>query len=483
MKKRYLLIAALSGLLVTSGAVYAKKPADDPVPNPDPGQKEYPATPNLSFPMIATDIIEIFYQKVWVEDDIDIPGVLPEVDGYGVPDASEWVIGYDTLDEEVDDDSDGVIDRVIGDGVIDNVVGNGVPVPIDVEEENITDVYDGAYAGNTTFWYQTYVVGDDGKTVDLLTQTWEDLDGDGLELTEWVSFLGADGNPDLTDPPVPMLGWLTDMAPWYDQPVFMDGTTSEIVTTFDGLLEATIPVAENPNNIWNVGTEDAPYLDGTEIGGENSWQADWKLITDTDNDPFTPEIRIDFIDWGNPLENTVYPTVGQRFPVEMALYEKTGSSVVGDAWGETMTSYKMACLEYPSTRVELFGTSKLDGDSYTKEIYFATVLTNKFFAEVEDPKGGVVKIPIEPGIGPSGKINFASAGGGWTPAMSGWHRIWMHFTDPLISLSGAIVNNDEHYIMSTGYMAEPLNKNKEELVGVVGDSTFIDVYVLPAKKK
>ena len=66
------------------------------------------------------------------------------------------------------------------------------------------------------------------------------------------------------------------------------------------------------------------------------------------------------------------------------------------------------------------------------------------------------------------------ADGGWPPAMTGWHRIWIHFNDPLIDLSYAIVNNDEHCIMSTGCMVQELNKNKQELVGIVDNNTYID---------
>jgi len=427
--------------------VIQKKPADDPVPNPNPGKNLVAATPNLSFPVVMTDIIEIFYQKVWIDENID-----------GFCDEKEWVLGYDST----------------GDGTIDNVAGDGVPVPILVEE-SISDTYDGTYEGNDTFWYTTYIVDETtGCAADTLTQTWEDLNGDGiLTLDEYVKVENLpDGSPDYTDP-VPMYDWLVSNQPWYDQPVNMDATATETVTTFDGLTTDTIYSNENPNNIWNIA-----YIDGTEIGGVNSWQADWVMLEDDDNDSFTPVVNVDFIDWGNPLENTVAPIVSQRFPVEMALY---------DYLDTPMIAYKMACLDYPSTRDEVFGTSTLDGTGHTKEVAFATVLTSKFTAEVWDPAGGITQIPIEPGIGPSGKMNFASAGGGWIPTMPGWHRIWIHFNDPLLSLSGAIVNNDEHYILSTGCMAEDLNKNKQKLVGIIGDSTYVDVYVnLPSgggKKK
>jgi hypothetical protein len=111
------------------------------------------------------------------------------------------------------------------------------------------------------------------------------------------------------------------------------------------------------------------------------------------------------------------------------------------------------------------------------------VLTNKFLAEVWNPDGTITSITLEPGIGPSGKMNFASVGGGWIPAMPGWHRIWLHTNDPLIDMTYAIANNDEHYIGSTGCKVQDLNPNKLELTGIIGDSTYIDVLVVRPKGK
>ncbi|KUK49371.1 MAG: hypothetical protein XD74_0041 [Actinobacteria bacterium 66_15] len=344
---------------------------DPPKPGPDPGtgeQDPFAAMPNLSFPVVATDHIETFYLKTWTD-----------LDGDGEYDGNEFTL---TLDAD------------------------GNPIPIEVLEV-IREQYTGGYEGNEGEVYTTYVIGDDGGTVDA------DLDG----------------VPDMTEP-IDMETWLRSMAPWYPQPT---STTSD-----------------DPNLIWNV----------DYVSASNSWQADWVKTADA--------VMIDFIDWGNPMEN-INPIVGQRFPVEIALYQKLA---------EPMTAYKMACLEYPGSKTELFGTSTLDGSGYTWESYYATVLTNRFFAEVWNPDGSITKLDIEPGIGPSGKMNFASAGGGWIPTMPGWHRVWLHTNDPLISLQGAIVNNDEHYIMSTGFLAEELTKNKLELSGIVGDSTFIDVLVV-----
>jgi len=373
MKRRFVFLAVLLVLLVMFPAMGAAKKKD-----------EYRAMPNLSFPLIATDIIQLFYLQTWVDSD-----------GDGVVDGSEWFLDYDLDDDGINEMTE--------------------PTPIDVAE--VIDVqYNGGYDGNDGAEHCTYTVGDDGCAVD-------------------VNLDGVIDDSDMTCEP--MLTWLQSMQPWYDQPV----------TTTD----------TDPNLIWN-----ADYVDAA-----NSWQADWVRETET--------VRyIDFIDWGNPLENTVYPVVGQRFPVEVALYDKLDTP---------MTAYTMACLEYPGSKDEIFGTSEASG-SFTYGSYFATVLTNKFFAEVWNPDGTITAITLEPGIGPSGKMNFASAGGGWIPTMTGWHRIWLHTNDPLISFSGAIVNNDEHYIMTSGCMAQELNENKLILVGIVGNSTYIDVEVMrPSGKK
>jgi len=351
----------------------------------DKKKDESAATPNLSFPIIATDILQMFYLQTWVDSD-----------GDGEVDDSEWVIDYDLDDDGVNEMTE--------------------PTPIEVTEA-ISDQYNGGYPGNEEAEHCTYTVGDDGCAVDIS---------------------GPDGLPDgiIDDYDLtcePMLTWLQSTQPWYDQPV----------TTTD----------TDPNLIWN-----ANYVDAA-----NSWQADW--VRETEN-----VVYIDFIDWGNPLENTVYPVVGQRFPVEVALYALLE---------EPMTAYTMACLEYPGSKDEIFGTADASG-SFTYDSYFATVLTNNFFAEVWNPDGTITPIDLEPGIGPSGKMNFASANGGWMPEMTGWHRIWLHTNDPLIDFTYAIVNNDEHYIMTSGCMAQTLNENKLDLVGIVGDSTFIDVEV---KKK
>jgi hypothetical protein len=346
---------------------------------------EFRATPNLSFPLITTDVIQMFYLQTWVDLDED-----------GVVDDSEWILDYDLDDDGVNEMAE--------------------PTPIWVNEV-INVQYNGTYPGNADSTHCSYTLGEDGCAVDVNTDGV--IDDDDLFCE-------------------PMLTWLQSMQPWYDQPVVTTDT--------------------DPNLIWDAG-----YVDAA-----NSWQADWVRETDA-------VVSIDFIDWGNPLEN-INPLVGQRFPVEVALFEKLETP---------MMAYKMACLEYPGSKDEVFGTSiNPDPDpGFTYESYFATVLTNKFFAEVWNPDGSITGIKLEPGIGPSGKMNFASASGGWIPVMPGWHRIWLNTFDPLISFEGAIINNDEHYIMSTGCMAQELSPNKLEHSGIIGNSTFIDVLVERPKGK
>ena len=77
MKKLSTLLVVLLVLLLLPVVGSAKK------------KDETKATPNLSFPLIATDIIQLFYLQTWVD-----------ADGDGVVDDSEWVLDYDLDDDE-----------------------------------------------------------------------------------------------------------------------------------------------------------------------------------------------------------------------------------------------------------------------------------------------------------------------------------------------------------------------------------------------
>jgi hypothetical protein len=104
MKKRYLVLAVIAVLLVFPAAGSAKK------------KDEFRATPNLSFPLIATDIIQLFYLQTWVDSD-----------GDGIVDDSEWVLDYDLDDDGVNEMTE--------------------PTPIEVTEV-INEQYSGSYPGN-----------------------------------------------------------------------------------------------------------------------------------------------------------------------------------------------------------------------------------------------------------------------------------------------------------------------------------------------
>jgi hypothetical protein len=425
--KRFKVLLVMSLVLVLAvvlplGPAFGAKGDTPPKPGPDEGtgnQDLYAALPNLSFPVVMTSVVEQFFYKMWVD-----------TDGDGAFDNNEWFVAYDVNENGVlDDDLDGVLEE--GEDSI--LPGAGDPMPIPVTEV-LSDTYGGTYPGQVepdgtdTYWVE-YLVGDDGCWVDLVDNETGEAVPDGV----------ADVYTEL------FTEWAKDQEPWYPQPRM---TTSL-----------------NPNDVWNV-----EFVSDYS----NSWQADWEYITyDPEVDEEAPVIPIDFIDWGNPLENT-YPLVGYRFPVEVTLHTKRTADTL-------MTGYFMACIENPSTKIELFGTANKETFSNFPEItfenYFATVITDDFIAEVWNPDGTIERLNLGPGIGPSGKINFASDTGGWIPKMTGVHRIWFHVTDPLIDLTWAKVNNDEHYIFTTGCMVEELSPGKILKSGVIGNSTFVDVLV------
>ena len=138
-------------------------------------------TPNLSFPLIATDIIQLCYQQTWVD-----------ADGEGEVDDSEWVLDYDLDDDGVNEMTE--------------------PTPIDVEEV-IDDQYNGSYPGNEEAEFCSYTLGEDGCATDISGP-------DGV--TD-----GVVDDYDLTCEP--MLGWLQSMQPWYDQPVTTTDTDPNLI--------------------------------------------------------------------------------------------------------------------------------------------------------------------------------------------------------------------------------------------------------------
>lgn len=432
MNKRILIISLLLIVAivvsVSGGAIFAApggvkgKPTEttttDPTGELPPAEQKLTAPlHNLSTPVVITDDVDLFYEKVWIDSDID-----------GVLDGSEFFLNHD-------------------------VDGNLIPL---IVTEDINDAYTGDYQPQVDppTWeepsiYQTYVleqVNDEWVTVDLVNNdswVWDDA---AMTTGHWEIEL-PDGKPDLTDP-VLMINWLPENGPWYPQ-----------AWSFTEEALSIVPLVNDPstlleNLVWNtdylLSQHDSDFY-------ANAWQADWRRSEDV--------VEIDFVDWGNPLENT-NPLVGYRFPIELYLYTKLE---------EPMTAIKMACLEAPHSADELYGTDKT-----TYESYYATVLTSKFRCEVHDLKGGTITpVSLEPAIGPSGKMNFASAGGGWIPTTAGPHRIYFYVSDPLVTLQNAIVNNDEHYVFDIGLEAEFISTNKQDVSYIAGEyCTWIDVEVL-----
>lgn len=399
------MVLLLSLLMVFSGAVFAKKT----VPEPGDPAVQLLTAPyhNLSTPVVITDDVELFYEKIWIDADAD-----------GFLDGNEMLLNTD-------------------------LEGNLIPL---VVTPDIEDEYTGTYPGQVEtpdridpIYYQTYLIVD-GATVDFVNNDSWDYEGDGGWLIEL-----PDGKPDLTDP-ILMTDWLELNEPWFPQ---ARAFTTEALDITPVVIEPTTLL---DNLVWNTG-----YV----MDYVNAWQADWRRVEVAEEGLEQEIVEIDFIDWGNPLENTD-PLVGYRFPVELYLYTKLE---------EPMTAYSMACVEEPSSDLELYAAS---GETF--ESYYATVLTNKFRVEVHGPSG-IEEITLEPAIGPSGKMNFASGGGGWIPKVAGPHRIYFYVTDPLISFTGAVINNDEHYIFDIGLKAEDL-KDTGSFIVPDAKMTWIDVEVL-----
>lgn len=408
MKRQLVFLTALSLLLLfLAPALPAQRgappdwapppPQEPPQTPPEPDPPEKPgrpdesdvATPNLSFPSIHTDIIELFYLKECI--DLNNDGVCQE---------DEWILYLD---------------------------GNGDPVPIPVPEV-IQEAYEGTYPEIDDMFHGEYVL--DPET------------GCPLDLNQ-------DDEPDVTL--TPQLDYLLANVPWYPQP--------KTIVDPDCIGD--------PNAIW----------DASCVEAANSWQADWTML---ESDYLEPLVYVDFVDWADVLEAIPEWEMGIRVPLSVTLYEKTGDAYEDGGWGETMAAYNTALLEYQGGPDELFGVSTLDGPAgdYTSETYFATVLTNKYFAEVCPPVGPCERTKLVPTMNPNGMVNIKAAGFGFIPEMEGIYRVWIHFNDPLISLSGAVVNDVTNYVLSTGCMADEMDWLKALKTGIVGDSTFVDINVV-----
>ncbi len=289
-----LLLVAVIVLSVSGGGLFAApggskaKPTETTIAEtsgelPPAEQKLTAPLHNLSTPVVITDDVALFYEKIWIDADSD-----------GVLDGSEFFLNQD-------------------------IDGNLIPLLV---TEDINDEYAGDYLPQVDppTWeepsiYQTYVLEQvDGEwvTVDLVNNdswVWDDA---AMTTGHWDIPL-PDGKPDLTDP-VLMINWLPENGPWYPQ-----------AWSFTEAALGIVPLVNDPstlleNLVWNseylLSQHDVDFY-------ANTWQADWKRAEDV--------VAIDFVDWGNPLENTD-PLVGYRFPIELYLYTKLDEPMMAKKW-------------------------------------------------------------------------------------------------------------------------------------------------------
>lgn len=171
----------------------------------------------------------------------------------------------------------------------------------------------------------------------------------------------------------------------------------------------------------------------------NVWQADYAYQTEA--------FDINWIDWGDAIE-AVNPKLRRPYRLELSIFV--------DNLSESMTAYKMAELEYPSSKDELQGTNT--------NTYESTV------ASVASPKGKLVVQRIE-GVDPDlltwngslwesdgaalpavpitfavennvgGKLIFGASLKGWKPTQLGDYRITFYLPGSIVNLSMADIGN------------------------------------------
>lgn len=483
MKGRLAFLAVFSilALLVAAPAYAQKGPAprappenipeppdsDPPEPPEDPGEEPPPpeevgppdesgvATLNVSFPTIHTTIIDFFYQQEC------------------------------GLDQE-----SGNIECVV---VLDE---DGLPIPLEVTEEF-----------NTTYAEYNEAVDDLGLFFENLLNRL----GEPILHSEYV--LGADGCPLDVDPAdgepdvveMPLADWdaLTPPEDWYPQPKIIQDVSC--LVCFDQETGAAVPPASaidpatgdpiagfvcapDPNKIWVASC----------VWPSNAWQADWFRL-DPDQ-PITdypdPVVYVEFADIADVLESSPEWEVGKRVPYAIALYDRVLASYFIDPEEldpvfAALTSYDMSLLENSGGDAELFGTADTwddmyDGDlvidtrtgEFTTDIAFASVLTTKFEAFVQEPDSSLHLLKLVPMIGPNGNITLKVGGMGFIPEQVGEHIIMVHFNDPLIDLQDAEINNLSYYVLPTGCQADVQDWLKADKEWIAGNSVYVKFNVV-----
>jgi hypothetical protein len=210
----------------------------------------------------------------------------------------------------------------------------------------------------------------------------------------------------------------------------------------------------------------------------NTWQADY--VTATSGTP----IAIYGIDWGDNIES-VNPIVGNPFRIEVGLYQKNESTMLG---------YKMALLANPSSPDEVQGT---DGSVYDSEL--AAVVSGKADLVIQNITNictqdlewsgdswmlhGVsldqdsVMFAAELNVG--GKYVYGASQGGWRPLSEGAYRITMYLPDSDISLTNAIIGNYNDWLDSAASTEEEESGVATPTIDTLHNLTYIDVFAAP----
>jgi hypothetical protein len=496
MKRTYLFLAIFSiFLLLAAPAVVAQQGTppytDPPDPPTDPGQEPdppdpptnpgrpdetYVPVPNVSFPSIHTSIVDAFYVQIldpeghWVADTdnlaaLDVTEVMQ--DQYiGHLDNSDGTFALCALEP----DGSTIVCIGLPDFCVDGVCEPSWFYGCEEVEDDVWECNDVTlslvrYPGLDDYMISTY-----------------DLDTDGCPLDA-----DQDGEPDTTEQL--LTDFLVANEPWFPQPEWRatDPNTGEI----------------NPNLAW-----DADFVEPS-----NSWQAEWFYLDPADFPDAPPVVYVDIVDWSDVFEAVPEWEVGTRIPVSLTLYEYTGDITYfdGDTNGsfecayaddtctgpcdnpDTMVAYKTSLMAFQGGPSEVFGVSSeletayfddggncVEGPKYWEEVYFATVVTDKFDAEVCAPDGTCQAFNLVPTIEGDGKVNLKVAGYGYVPWMTGTHRIWVRFNDPLMTIRGAEVNDIANYVLETGCRADDLDWLKALRSGLAIDDTWLDFYVVEA---
>lgn len=232
-----------------------------------------------------------------------------------------------------------------------------------------------------------------------------------------------------------------------------------------------------------VVTDGRPWYPQKTAG--NAWQADFAVQAAVD---------VTYVDWGDNIE-AVNPKQGRPFRLEVLLFHRLPLDALGAQ--TTMTAYRMAALEYPSSSNELQGT-----DTTTYESTFATVVsrspqlvvqylgatvpTGMTWLGGQWSAGAVVPVTFAPELNVGGKYVFGASQGGWRPDKLGYYRITFYApAGSGVNLASAQVGNYADFSAPAIAVAAEGDDHGGEDGGVATpvvvpehNLTFVDVQVM-----